>query len=154
VSSLAAKTTGAVAYAAIEVILDGVGGTTAVSPPFMQPANIPTKATRVEGFVTDSSCSVEIFALDYDRCTGAQIARLLAKDIRSDGANPVGRFRWDASKANLNDNQLLPAYKNLQVRLAGCAAAFVPASPVLVGGGGAQIIASQYQAPVSGMLTL
>jgi hypothetical protein len=154
VSSLAAKTTGAVAYAAIEVVLDGVGGTTAVSPPFMQPANAPTKATRVEGFVTDASCSVEIFALDYDRCTGAQIARVLSTPVGTAGAAPVGRFRWDAGKANLNDNQLLPAYKNLQVRLTGCAAAFVPASPVLVGGGGAQIIASQYQAPVSGVYCL
>jgi hypothetical protein len=120
----------------------------------MQPANAPTKASKVEGFVTDASCSVDIFALDYDRCTGAQKTRILATQIGTGGANPIGRFRWDASKANLNDNQLLPAYKNLQVHLTGCAAAFVPTAPVLVGGGGAQIIASQYQAPVSGVWPL
>jgi hypothetical protein len=92
VSSLAARTTGAVAYAAIEVILDGVGSLTAVRPPFMQPANAPTKASKVEGFVTDASCSVDIFALDYDRCTGAQKTRILATQIGTSGANPVGRF--------------------------------------------------------------
>jgi hypothetical protein len=102
VSSLAVRTTGPVAYAAIEVVLDGVGSTRAVAFPFMNPANVQTKATHIEGFVTDAGCTVDIFALDYDRCTGAQKARVLAVGVGAGGANPIGRWRWDAGDLPLN----------------------------------------------------
>ena len=62
----------------------------------MNPANVQTKATHIEGFVTDAGCTVDIFALDYDRCTGAQKARVLAVGVGAGGANPIGRWRWDA----------------------------------------------------------
>jgi hypothetical protein len=119
----------------------------------MNPANIVTRAGHVEGFVTDASCLIDIFALDFDRCTGAVTARQIASGIGAAGAAPIGRWRWDVNKFNINDDVLMPAYRNVQVqvRKGSCAAGFDPANPIMIGGGGGQIIANQYQAPVSGV---
>ena len=62
-STVDARTNGDVGFVAIEVINDGVGGTTATSSPFCSPNCIITKATRVVGFVTDSTCLVDIYAI-------------------------------------------------------------------------------------------
>jgi hypothetical protein len=59
-----------------------------------------------------------------------------------------GRFRWFVNSIGLDDNTFLPATRNFQVRLSGCAAAFVNAS-VTAGAGPVKIIPGQYQAPVS-----
>lgn len=75
-------------YAAIEVLLTGTGG--------LPVANLPQEATtrlKVEGFVTDPTMLVDIYAMDIDPYTGATSDRLLGT---ADPGNPpvVGRFKF------------------------------------------------------------
>ena len=60
-------------YTAIDVMLLGVGG--APNP------NLPQEAavrTRIEGFTTDPTSFIDLFATDVDACTGAQTLRYYA----------------------------------------------------------------------------
>ena len=75
-------------YAAIEVLLTGTGG--------VPVANLPQEATtrlKVEGFVTDPTMLVDIYAMDVHPYSGVSTDRLLGT---ADPGNPpvVGRFRF------------------------------------------------------------
>jgi hypothetical protein len=75
-------------YTAIDVMLLGVGG--APNP------NLPQEAavrTRIEGFTTDPTSFVDLFASDVDACTGEQTLRYYAT-IGVDSTVVPGRWRW------------------------------------------------------------
>jgi len=84
------------AYTAIDVMLLGVGG--APDP------NLPQEAavrTRIEGFTTDPSSFILLYAVDVDPCTGQESERfydMVSVDPGPPGAKGVGavagRWRW------------------------------------------------------------
>jgi len=86
-------------YTAIDVMLLGVGG--APDP------NLPQEAavrTRIEGFTTDPSSFIMLYAVDVDSCTGQESERyydMVAVDPGPPGAKGVGavagRWRWRPS---------------------------------------------------------
>lgn len=139
-----------VAYVAIEKINQGVGGNNAVGSPFFPAATPLTKAGIIEGFVTDPSCTVDVGALDIDKCSGSQIYRPITTGVIANAKAPIGRWIFDVSKSSLIDQNLLPAARNWQVRVRCPGFSYDPANPVFVGGNlTAQIVAGQYSAPVS-----
>ena len=75
-------------YTVIEVMLLGTGG--------IPLANLPQEATvrtRIEGFTTDPTSFVDLFATDVDACTGEQRLRYYATVGVNNLAVP-GRWRW------------------------------------------------------------
>jgi hypothetical protein len=75
-------------YVAIDVMLLGVGG--------IPDPNLPQEAvvrTRIEGFTTDPSTPIDLWAVDVDPCTGETANRYYAS-ITPDGITVPGRWRW------------------------------------------------------------
>jgi hypothetical protein len=82
-------------YMAIDVMLLGTGG--------VQLPNLPQEAavrTRMEGFTTDPSSFVDLYAVDVDPCTGLESLRYYAT-VGVDPGPPTGakagRWRWRPS---------------------------------------------------------
>lgn len=126
-------------YATIEALLTGTAGAPV--------ANLPQEATsklKVEGFVTDPSWYVDIFAMDIDPSTGAVTDRLLGT---ADPGNPpvVGRFRFVPQAG-----AFMPPTRNYRVvSRAACAdngrPCILPADAPRTANG---LVAGQYNAPV------
>lgn len=125
-------------YTTIEVVLAGTGG--------IPVANLPQEATtrlKVEGFATDPTMLVDIFAMDLNPYTGAVTDRLLGT---ADPANPpvVGRFRFVPLAG-----AFLPPTRNYRVVSRGtCGNNFEPcyvndSTPTYATG----LMAGQYNAP-------
>ena len=75
-------------YTAIDVMKLGTGG--------IPLANMPQEAavrTRIEGFTTDPTSFIDLFATDVDACTGAQTLRYYAT-VGVDNLVKLGRWRW------------------------------------------------------------
>jgi hypothetical protein len=122
------------AYVAIDVLLQGVGGI--ANPAFPQEAAV---RTRVEGFSTDPSRTVDIYAIDIDCGTGAATARTpWVSNFFVDPGPPtgavMGRWRWRPAGGDF-----LPPSRSVGVRVSGGIPAVV--NPVL------NIMTGQYQAP-------
>jgi hypothetical protein len=99
------------AYIAIDVVLQGVAGIP--NPAFPQEA---TAKARVEGFTTDPSRPVDIFAVDQD-CNGKVTERTAwVFEFQPDPGPPTGakkgRFRWVPAGGNF-----LPPPRNVGVRI-------------------------------------
>ncbi len=75
-------------YTVIEVMLLGVAG--APNPNLPQEATV---RTRIEGFTTDPTSYISLFATDVDACTGAQSLRYYAT-LGVDNIAVLGRWRW------------------------------------------------------------
>jgi hypothetical protein len=75
-------------YTAIDVMLLGTGGIPVPSLP--QEAAV---RTRIEGFTTDPTSFIDLFATDVDACTGAQTLRYYAT-LGVDNLLVPGRWRW------------------------------------------------------------
>ncbi len=122
------------AYVAIDVLLQGVGGV--ANPAFPQEAAI---RTRVEGFSTDPSRTVDVYAIDVDCGTGAAKARTpwvsgFAVDPGPPTGAAKGRWRWRPAGGNF-----LPPSRAIGARISGGVQAVV--NPTL------GILTDQYQAP-------
>ncbi len=125
-------------YATIEALLTGTGGAPV--------ANLPQEATsrlKVEGFVTDPTWFVDIYAMDIDAYTGAVTDRLLGT---ADPGNPpvVGRFRFMPQAG-----AFMPPTRNYRVvSRAACGdngrPCSVPADAPRMANG---LVAGQYNAP-------
>jgi hypothetical protein len=93
------------AYLAIEVILIGTGGT--------PPAGITQEATtrlRVEGFTTDPTGFIDVYAKDVNPITGQETLRLLG--VTDPATQPVrGRFRHI-----LNGGLFMPPTREIMVQ--------------------------------------
>ncbi len=92
------------AYIAIEALVQGTS-----SQPLL---NLPQEATskiKVEGFTTDPTSLVDIFAIDIDPLTGASTERLLGTANPS-GPPVLGRFRFVP-----NAGAYLPATREVRV---------------------------------------
>jgi K319-like protein len=76
------------AYTAIDVMLLGTGGI----PDPLLPQEAAVR-TRMEGFTTDPTSFVDLFATDVDACTGDQTLRYYAT-IGVDHLVVLGRWRW------------------------------------------------------------
>jgi hypothetical protein len=98
-------------YTAIDTMLLGVAGTPVPSLP--QEATV---RTRIEGFTTDPTSFVDIFAVDVDACNGAQTWRYY-DTVSVDRGAPIGavagRWRWRPS--NLESRFLPPTRMLLAV---------------------------------------
>lgn len=122
------------AYVAIDVLLQGTGGV--ANPAFPAEAGI---RTRVEGFTTDDSRNVDVYAIDID-CNGKQTPRIpfWVSSFPVDPGPPVGavrgRWRWRPNGGNF-----LPPAMVIGARVSGGALAV--ANPTL------DILTEQYQAP-------
>jgi len=93
------------AYVAVDVIQLGTGG--AALPGIPQEA---TTRIKVEGFTSDPTRLIDIYALDINPCTGVATERLLG--ITDPGAQPVrGRFRFV-----LNGGLFAPPTRDMLVR--------------------------------------
>jgi hypothetical protein len=82
-------------YTAIDTMLLGVAGTPV--PALPQEATV---RTRIEGFTTDPTSFVDLFAVDVDACNGAQTWRYYATVAVDPGAPNgavAGRWRWRPS---------------------------------------------------------
>jgi hypothetical protein len=82
-------------YTAIDVMILGTGG--APNPALPQEAAI---RTRMEGFTTDPTSFVDLFATDVDACTGAQTLRYyttIGVDPGPPTGTVAGRWRWRPS---------------------------------------------------------
>ena len=75
-------------YTAIDVMLLGVGGI----PDPLLPQEAAVR-TRIEGFTTDPTSFIDLFATDVDACTGAQSLRYYAT-LGVDNRVKFGRWRW------------------------------------------------------------
>jgi hypothetical protein len=122
------------AYVAIDVLLQGTGGV--ANAAFPQEAGI---RTRVEGFTTDDSRNIDVYAIDID-CNGKQTPRLpfWVAGFPVDPGPPLGavrgRWRWRPNGGNF-----LPPSMVIGARVSGGALAV--ANPTL------DILTEQYQAP-------
>ncbi len=122
------------AYVAIDVLLQGTGGV--ANPAFPAEAGI---RTRVEGFTTDDSRNVDVYAIDID-CNGKQTPRIpfWVSSFPVDPGPPVGavrgRWRWRPNGGNF-----LPPAMVIGASVSGGALAV--ANPTL------NILTEQYQAP-------
>lgn len=122
------------AYVAIDVLLQGTGGV--ANPNFPQEAGI---RTRVEGFTTDDSRNIDVYAIDID-CNGVDTPRLplWVSSFPVDPGPPTGavrgRWRWRPNGGNF-----LPPAMVIGARVSGGALAI--ADPTL------NILTEQYQAP-------
>jgi len=77
-------------YVSVDVLLMGTGPTT--SPILLEEA---ARRFRMEGFTTDPSRPVNVFAVDVDPCTGAEIDRFWATQGVDQGPpNGAVRGRW------------------------------------------------------------
>ena len=98
-------------YTAIDVMLLGVAGTPV--PALPQEATV---RTRIEGFTTDPSSFIDLFAVDVDACNGAQTWRYydtVAVDHGPPNGAVKGRWRWRPS--NLEKKFLPPTRMLLAV---------------------------------------
>jgi hypothetical protein len=122
------------AYVAIDVLLQGTGGVG--NPVFPQEAGV---RTRVEGFSTDPSRNVDIYAIDID-CNGVQTPRIpfWASGFPVDPGPPAGavKGRWRFRPAGGN---FLPPSMVVGAGISGGLKAI--ANPTL------NILTEQYQAP-------
>ena len=122
------------AYVAIDVLLQGTGGV--ANAAFPQEAGI---RTRVEGFTTDDSRNIDVYAIDID-CNGRQVPRLpfwvagFPVDPGPPSGAVRGRWRWRPNGGNF-----LPSSMVIGARVSGGALAV--ANPTL------GILTEQYQAP-------
>lgn len=122
------------AYVAIDVLLQGTGGV--ANPGFPQEAGI---RTRVEGFTTDDSRNIDVYAIDID-CNGVDTPRvpLWVSSFPVDPGPPTGavrgRWRWRPNGGNF-----LPPAMVVGARVSGGLLAV--ADPTL------NILTEQYQAP-------
>lgn len=122
------------AYVAIDVLLQGTGGV--ANPAFPQEAGI---RTRVEGFTTDDSRNIDVYAIDVD-CNGKQTPRIpfWAAGFPVDPGPPTGavRGRW---RFRPNGGNFLPPSMIIGAAVSGGVQAVV--NPTL------DILTEQYQAP-------
>lgn len=122
------------AYVAIDVLLQGTGGV--ANPGFPQEAGI---RTRVEGFTTDDSRNIDVYAIDID-CNGIATPRVPSwvSNFPVDPGPPAGavrgRWRWRPNGGNF-----LPPSMVIGARVSGGVLAV--ANPDL------DILTEQYQAP-------
>jgi hypothetical protein len=118
------------AYIAIDVILEGAGGTP--SPNFPQEA---TTRSRVEGFTTDSTRTVEILAVDRD-CNGNETERPWASFFAVDQGPPTGavKGRW---RFRPTGGAFLPPVREVRARITGAQNTVQPNG----------LISAWYQAP-------
>jgi hypothetical protein len=93
------------AYTAIDVMILGTGGI----PDPLLPQEAAVR-TRIEGFTTDPTSFVDLFATDVDACTGAQSLRYYTT-IGVDNLVKLGRWRWrpNTDKAFLPPSRMLTA---------------------------------------------
>jgi hypothetical protein len=122
------------AYVSIDVLLQGTGGVG--NPVFPQEAGV---RTRVEGFSTDPSRNVDVYAIDID-CNGVQTPRIpfWASGFPVDPGPPAGavKGRWRFRPAGGN---FLPPSMVIGAEISGGLQAI--AHPTLT------ILTEQYQAP-------
>lgn len=138
------------AYVTVEGSLLGVGGVTT--------AGIAEASTRtvIEGFTTDPSRSVQLFAVDYDRCSGAVTYRdwgICSIDTGPPNGAVLGRWRFRGDKIPGGgggtirpgypirgplSGAFLPAVREMRVAIVGAQ------NPVSVNG----IVSGQYQCPI------
>jgi hypothetical protein len=122
------------AYVSIDVLLQGTGGVG--NPVFPQEAGV---RTRVEGFSTDPSRNVDVYAIDID-CNGVQTPRIpfWASGFPVDPGPPAGavKGRWRFRPAGGN---FLPPSMVIGAEISGGLKAI--ANPTL------NILTEQYQAP-------
>jgi hypothetical protein len=130
-------------YVAIDVTVLGVGGTPI--------AGIPQEATArtvFEGFTTDPSRSIDLYAIDVDPCTGATSDRSWGS-VAVDPGPPIGavlgrwRFRPPTKVLAMPlTGAFLPATREVRARVFG-------AAPTLTTNG---LLAGQYHAPITDYL--
>ncbi|HET9594536.1 MAG TPA: hypothetical protein VFP65_03095 [Anaeromyxobacteraceae bacterium] len=132
------------AYVAIDVTILGVGGIAV--PGFPQEA---TTRTRFEGFTTDPTRTINLWGMDVDPCTGAEVDRNWGSSVVDPGP-PTGavlgrwRFRPPASVLTMpTAGVFLPATREVRASIAGYS--FGPVTP-------AGLVAGQYHAPISAYL--
>jgi hypothetical protein len=122
------------AYVAIDVLLQGTGGV--ANPAFPQEAGI---RTRVEGFTTDESRGIDVYAIDID-CNGVDTPRipLWAANFPVDPGPPFGavRGRW---RFRPNGGNFLPPAMVIGAAVSG--------GNMLVWNPTLDILTDQYQAP-------
>jgi hypothetical protein len=121
------------AYVAIDVMVLGIGGVPI--PGLPQEAVV---RTRVEGFTTDPTRPVMVFAVDVDPCTGETSDRYYAMVFVDQGppnGAVIGRWRW--RPITLEGDFLPPTREIRAVSLTG-----VVSNPVANG-----LYAGQYHAP-------
>jgi hypothetical protein len=145
------------AYVKVDASLLGVGGTTT--------AGIAEASTRTmfEGFTTDPTRSVQLFAVDYDSCSGAATLRdwgVCSIDTGPPNGAVIGRFRFRGDKlpggGGGGNNTIRPGYP-IRGPLSG---AFLPASrEMYVAILGAQqivtangLVSGRYQSPIAEFL--
>jgi hypothetical protein len=116
-------------YTAIDVMLLGVGG---IPNPFL-PQEAAVR-TRIEGFTTDPTSFVDLFAVDVDACNGQPTWRYYAT-VGVDNIAVNGRWRWRPK----SDPQFLPPSRML---LAVSENGFDPTTPTPNG-----LIPGMYTAP-------
>jgi len=140
-------------YVKVDASLLGVGGVTT--------AGIAEASTRTmfEGFTTDPTRSVQLYAIDYDTCSGAVTYRdwgICSIDTGPPNGAVLGRWRFRGDKLPRPGDTVRPGYP-LRGPLSG---AFLPAvREMRVAVVGAQqltsangIVSGQYQCPISEFL--
>lgn len=144
------------AYVKVDASLLGVGGTTTVG---IAEASL---RTMFEGFTTDPTRSVQLFAVDYDSCSGAATNRdwgVCSIDTGPPNGAVLGRFRFRGDKlpgGGGGGGGVRPGYP-IRGPLSG---AFLPASrEVFVQIVGAQqlvtvngLVSGRYQSPIAEFL--
>ena len=135
------------AYLMIEGSIIGTGG-----KPIKNGANdvaqeVATRSIRIEGFTTDPSSVLDIYAVDVEPCTGDERLRFLA------AANPAeqpvfGRFRIDLRRVPAQvgtiTRELMVYHHRKAVEANVTAGAAPPDLPVVANG----LMAGQYRFPV------
>ena len=143
------------AYVSLDVSLVGtMGPAVARNPPDARSPTIPQESKdrlRIEGFTTDPSRNVEIYAIDANAVTGARTLRLVNVIQPRGGAVPFGRFRLTignrAGVLRNADGDTLGATRELMLRIANgpnLDGQPVPTGPTAANG----LVAGQYVGPV------
>jgi len=143
------------AYVSLDESLIGtMGPLTRRDPPSTASPTLPQETQdrlKIEGFTTDPSRNVEIYAIDVNPVTGEQLLRLL--NVVRPQSVPFGRFRLIVGKRAgiLFDRNSVPkgATRELMVHIANTDGSTldgepVPTKPKIAHG----LIAGQYVAPV------
>ena len=128
-------------YTAIDVMLLGTGGI----PDPLLPQEAAVR-TRIEGFTTDPTSFIDIFATDVDACTGTQSLRYYAT-LGVDNLVKLGRWRWrpNTDLAFLPPSRMLTAISENGVYYDP--ASFTATQPDGVPGTPSGLLAGFYTAP-------
>ncbi len=143
------------AYLSLDVSIVGtMGPAVPRNPPDPRSPTIPQETKdrlRIEGFTTDPSRNVEVYAIDANPVTGARILRLINVIQPRGGAVPFGRFRLRlgnrAGALRNTAGDTMGATRELMVRVKNgpnLDGQPVPTAPTFAN----DLVAGQYFAPV------